>query len=94
MPSLSSFLDTEKPTASVGTMIWLIPRCPPSSEVRASRHSQSACRLLVIHIFEPLITHSSPSRTALVRSPATSDPASGSLTAIEHTWVPARAGAR
>ncbi len=35
----------------------------------------------MIQLFWPLITHSSPSRTALVRIEAGSDPASGSLSA-------------
>ena len=42
----------------------------------------------------PLITQSSPSRSARVRSPATSDPASDSVTAIEQTISPRIAGAR
>ena len=62
--------------------------------MRHSRHNQSAWVPLVIHIFDPLITHSSPSRTARVRMPATSDPASGSETAIEVTISPAMAGRR
>ena len=41
-----------------------------------------------------MITQSSPSRTARVRSWATSEPVSGSVTAIEVTAVPAMAGAR
>ena len=32
----------------------------------------------MVHTFEPLITHSSPSRTAVVSAPATSDPPLGS----------------
>jgi hypothetical protein len=36
---------------------------------------------LVIQLFWPLITHSSPSRTAVVRIAAGSEPASGSLSA-------------
>ena len=48
----------------------------------------------MIHILEPLITHSSPSRTARVRMPATSEPWSGSLTAMEATISPRIAGAR
>ncbi len=47
-----------------------------------------------MYIFEPLMTHSSPSRTALVRIEATSEPASGSVTAIAATISPRMAGAR
>jgi hypothetical protein len=34
---------------------------------------------LVVNIFDPLMIHSSPSRTARVCAPATSEPDSGSL---------------
>jgi hypothetical protein len=47
-----------------------------------------------MYIFDPLMTHSSPSRIALVRIEATSEPASGSVTAIEHTCSPRSTGAR
>ena len=40
------------------------------------------------------MTHSSPSRTARVRMPATSLPASASVTAMEATISPRTAGAR
>ena len=94
MPSLSSFFDTSKPGVSVGTRIWLMPACPPSSVVRASRQSQSAWSEFVMYLFDPLMTHSSPSRTARVRRAATSEPASGSVTAIAATASPRSAGAR
>ncbi len=94
IPSLSSFRLIENPSTSVGTTICEIPREPPSSEVRARRHSQSAWRPLVMKVFEPLITHSSPSRVARVRRPATSEPASGSVTAMAATISPATAGRR
>jgi hypothetical protein len=38
-----------------------------------------------MYIFEPLMIHSSPSFTARVRIAETSDPASGSVTAIDAT---------
>jgi hypothetical protein len=41
-----------------------------------------------MNIFEPLITQQSPSRRARVFRPATSEPASGSVTAIEQTVSP------
>ena len=40
----------------IGTMIRLLFLCAAPSEVLASRHIQSACRLLVIHILAPLMT--------------------------------------
>ena len=48
MPNLSRVRLTEKPGASVGTMIWEIPTEPPSSEVRASTQTQSAWAPLVM----------------------------------------------
>ena len=38
-------------------------------------HYESARTPLVMNVLEPLITYSSPSRTARVRMPATSEPA-------------------
>ena len=40
---------------------------------------KSARAPLVMNIFEPLTTNSSPSRIAVVRMPATSEPAPGSV---------------
>ena len=50
--------------------------CP--SSVRQSTATRLDVPPLVSHIFWPLITKSSPSRTALVRIAATSEPRSGS----------------
>ena len=47
-----------------------------------------------MYIFEPLITQWSPSRTARVLIPATSEPAPGSVTAIAATCSPLIAGTR
>ncbi len=49
-----------------------------SGSVRASSRHQSACRPPLAHTFWPLTTNSSPSRRAVVRSAARSEPASGS----------------
>ena len=46
--------------------------------VRTSTATRLAEPPLVSHIFWPVMTHSSPSRTALVRIAATSDPMPGS----------------
>ena len=55
------------------------PRCFGTSQLVRARHSpQSDHQAPVVHIFEPLRTHSSPSRTAVVSAPATSDPPLGS----------------
>ena len=55
------------------------PRCLGTSQfVRARIRPQSAHHAPVVQIFDPLSTHSSPSRTAVVWAPATSDPPVGS----------------
>ena len=46
--------------------------------VRASTKIQSAYWAKVVQVFCPLMTQPSPSRSALVRSPARSEPAPGS----------------
>jgi hypothetical protein len=58
----------ERPGASVGTRIRLRPRLPASGSVRHRVTITSAMPALVHHIFWPVITHSSPSRTAVVRT--------------------------
>ena len=63
-----------KPGVSRGTRK---PRTP--SSVRAQTTATSASEPFVIHIFVPLSTQSSPSRRALVRIDAGSEPASGSV---------------
>ncbi len=55
------------------------PRCFGTSQlVRARQSPQSDHHAPVVQILEPFSTHSSPSRTALVSAPATSDPPLGS----------------
>ena len=58
-----------------------MPRCrgSASGSVTASRVVIPARSPFVAHIFWPVITHSSPSRTARVRIDWTSDPACGSV---------------
>ncbi len=62
------------PVVAVGTTK---PRIP--SSVWAHTTATSATEPLVIHIFVPASTQSSPSRLASVRIPAGSDPWSGSV---------------
>ena len=50
-----------------------------SGSVRVASQTQSAVSPLVVQIFCPLTTYSSPSRTARVLRDARSVPASGSL---------------
>jgi hypothetical protein len=68
------------PAASMGTMNMLMPACIglASLSVLAARNMYFPHQV-VVQIFCPLMTHSSPSRVALVRSEARSDPALGSL---------------
>ena len=58
--------------------------------VRASRKMKSAYCAWVVQIFWPLMTHSSPSSSALVFRPARSEPASGSLKPWHHEICPDR----
>ena len=64
------------PSASMGTMNMLIPACGGLAfgSVRAARNMYFPHQV-VVQIFCPLMTHASPSRTALVRSAARSEPA-------------------
>ena len=55
---------------------------------------KSARAPLVMKIFEPLITYSSPSRRAVVRIPATSEPAPGSVIPSAAIFSPLIAGTR
>jgi hypothetical protein len=47
-----------------------------------------------MYIFEPLITYSSPSRTARVLMPETSEPASGSVMPRQEIFSPLIEGTR
>ncbi len=72
-----------------------MPREPLAARsVFAPTKYRSPCTPLVMNILLPLITHSSPSRTARVRMPATSEPASGSVTATAQTFSPRISGGR
>ena len=66
----------------------------PGPPVRATSETKSARVPLVMKIFEPLMTQSPPSRRAVVRIAATSDPAPGSLMPIDAIFSPRMAGAR
>ena len=66
-----------------------MPRCLGTSQsVRASSRPRSAWWALVLHSFWPLTTHSSPSRSARVVSPARSEPLPGSLNSWHHVSSP------
>ena len=75
--SLCLISGAEKPGVSVGTTK---PRMPPCScPACAQTTATSAMEPLVIHIFRPSRTQSSPSRRARVRIEPGSEPASGSV---------------
>src|SRR4029453_13311065 len=78
-PILSRCFSTVTPSSEVGTTNAESPLCPLLLSVEAKTTSQSAWPAFVMNIFEPLMTYSSPSRTAVVWIPETSDPACGSL---------------
>ena len=72
-----------------------MPRLPfASRSVFAATRNVDAYVLLVINALDPLITHSSPSRTAVVRIWAASEPDWGSVSAKAHSVSPVAAGAR
>ena len=67
------------------------PRCLGTSQLVRARHSpQSDHHAPVVQTLEPLRTHCSPSRTAVVRAPATSEPPLGSERNCIHSSSPRR----
>ena len=64
------------------------PRAPFSLSVTAMTMVKSAWSARLIQILRPLITQSSPSRSALVVMPAGSEPAPGSEMPIAETVSP------
>ena len=87
-PILSIFFDFSKPAECASTKNSDVPLAPLPGSVIAATITRSAWMPLVIKIFEPFSTHSSPSRIALVRIPCTSDPAPGSVIAKAPTTSP------
>ena len=70
---------TSTPGWRIGHQKNEMPRCFGTSQfVRATSIPNSASLPLDVHTFCPLTTHSSPSRSARVCSPARSEPAPGS----------------
>ena len=70
---------TSTPGMSIGQRRKVMPRFfVASGSVRARRKIQLPSAPRDVQIFCPLITHSEPSRSARSRSPARSEPASGS----------------
>ena len=90
MPSLSSFCAVVNPFMPFSTMKAVMQRLPASRPaVRMYTSSTSASGPLVIHILEPLATHTSPFFSARqLIEPTTSEPAPGSLMASAPTYSP------
>ena len=96
-PHTGTLRTTSKPGVSVGTMIWvilsLIPPSPSSASVRHITMAKSAAFALDANHLWPLITHSSPSRTARVWSERGSEPGwSGSVMAKQDCILPLTSG--
>ncbi len=77
-PILSRCFSSSTPGVSIGTTNADMPRLPAAASVFANTTVQAAWPAFVMNVFEPLRTYSSPRRTAVVFSFATSEPASGS----------------
>jgi hypothetical protein len=81
-PTFCSRRPRSNPGVPRSTAIRLTPCAPSSGAVLATTTTRSACSPLVMKVFCPLSMYESPSRTAVVRTPARSLPAPGSLIAI------------
>ena len=71
-----------------------MPWWPPSPVVLTAVTTKSARTPLVMKVFEPLTTQPPSTGSALVRMPATSEPASGSVIPSAAMRSPRMAGAR
>ena len=77
----------------MGSTNAVIPRCLGTSQfVRASSSPKSAVAAPVDQTFCPVTSQSSPSRSALVVSPARSEPAPGSLNSWHQVISPVTVG--
>ena len=78
IPILRSFLPTAKPGNPGSTRNAVIPRGPLPASTVANSVMTPACEPLEHQSLVPLRTYRSPLLTAVVRSDAASEPASGS----------------
>ena len=81
MPIFGSIRPTSKPGASASTTNALIPAWPASGSVFANTTYTDATPAFVMKRLPPFRTNSSPSRTAVVRIAALSEPEPGSVSA-------------
>ncbi|MCY1231747.1 hypothetical protein D9M72_442070 [compost metagenome] len=81
-PTLSSLRPRRNPARSASTMIRLTPLLPALGSVLQATSTMSQFRPLLMKVLLPLMTYSSPSRTALVRIDFRSEPVPGSVMAM------------
>src|SRR5262245_59101880 len=82
---------TSMPGLLIGNMNTVSPLCFDTSQLVRARHNpQSDHHAPVVHTFDPFSTHPSPSRTAVVSAPATSEPQLGSDRNCIHSASPFR----
>ena len=84
MPIFGSSRATSKPGASDSTTNAEIPPCPASGSVFANTVYRPATPAFVMNRFDPSRTYSSPSRRAVVRIAAESEPEPASVSAYAH----------
>ena len=77
-PLIPSFISSS-PSVSPGVSFSTIKQENSSPSTFAKTMNKSANPAFVIHIFWPFKTHSSPSKTALVRAASASEPEFGSV---------------
>ena len=94
-PAMLRMGRTSTPGCVMSMMNAVSPLClGASGSVRASSRPQLARCASDVQIFCPFTTHWSPSRTARVARPATSEPAPGSLNSWHHSSSAVKIGRR
>ena len=88
MPSFFSFPLTTKPGVSFSIRKDLMPARPADLSMVAQTTTPSQRQPVVTKIFSPLITHSSPSSTAVHCTIDGSEPQPGSVIAIDRVRSP------
>ena len=94
MPSLFSVSRVVTPVQSRSTMNAEMPLCFAAGSVFAKTSWWSATDAYEIQFFWPLRTYVSPSRRAVVRIAATSEPAPGSVSPKQASFSPRACGTR
>ena len=92
MPSLFSVSRVVKPFIPFSSTNALMPLCPAAGSVFANTSAWSATEAYEIQFFWPFRTYTSPSRRAVERIDATSEPASGSVRPKHASFSPFACG--